>query len=205
MKVKLVFLIMIFLITGCAKNKEVKIPISPEEIKEAINYGEKNASLTFTEFTKDWTIDYGYEYGKGKATLITPFLRVALLAKNAKEKNQKLDMKIVNLALKDMSDKIIFRVTIYGDYPTFGKTAKFYLEYNGKKVNPISSYTSFYSQFARDYTHISEGEVKFSNREIPKDAKIKLVVSYLPYETEKEKEKPKETICTFEFDLSKHR
>jgi len=203
MKRKFLYLILIFLITGCAKNKEVKIPISPEEIKEAINYGEKNASLTFTEFTKDWTIDYGYEYGKGNATLITPFLRVALLAKNAKEKNQKLDMKIVNLALKDMSDKIIFRVTIYGDYPTFGKTAKFYLEYNGKKINPISSYTSFYSQFARDYTHISEGEVKFSNKEIPKDAKVKLVVFYLPYEAEKEK--PKETICTFEFDLSKYR
>jgi hypothetical protein len=203
MKRKFLYLILIFLITGCAKNKEVKIPISPEEIKEAINYGEKNASLTFTEFTKDWTIDYGYEYGKGKATLITPFLRVALLAKNAKEKNQKLDMKIVNLALKDMSDKIIFRVTIYGDYPTFGKTAKFYLEYNRKKINPISSYTSFYSQFARDYTHISEGEVKFLNKEIPKDAKVKLLVFYLPYEAEKEK--PKETICTFEFDLSKYR
>jgi len=205
MKTKLICLISFLLLAGCAKNKEVKIPLTPEEIKEAIVYGEKNAFITFTEFTEKWTIDYGYEQGKGKATLITPFLRVALLAKNAKEKGQKLDMKIVNLALKDMSDKIIFRITIYGDYPTFGKTAKFYLEYNGKKINPISSYTSLYSQFARDYTHISEGEVKFLNKEIPKDAKVKLIVSYFPFEFETEKEKPKETICTFEFNLSKYK
>jgi len=79
------------------------------------------------------------------------------------------------------------------------------LEYDGKKINPISSYTSFYSQFARDYTHISEGEVKFPSKEIPRDAKVKLVVSYLPFETETQKEKPRETTCTFEFDLSKYR
>jgi len=202
---KYIFLILVSLIVSCGKKEEVRIPLGTEEIKEAINYGEKNASLTFTEFTEKWTIDYGYDYGKGKAILITPFLRVALLAKNAKERGQKLEMKVINLALREISDKIVFRVTLYGDYGKFGKTAKFYLEYKGKRINPISSYTTFYSQFARDYTHISEGEVKFPNREIPKDAKIKLIVSYIPFEREFQKGKPKETICTFEFDLSKYK
>jgi len=199
MKGKFLYLILIFLITGCAKNKEVGIPISPEEIKEAINYGEKNASLTFTEFTEKWTIDYGYREGKGKATIITPFLRVALLAKNAAEKNQKIDMKIVNIALKDISDKLCFRVCLYGNYATFGRTAKFYLEYNGKKIQPISSYMSPYSQFTRDYTHISEGEVKFSKKEIPENAKVKLIVIFKPFE-----ELEAET-CIFEFDISKYK
>ena len=104
MKKILVLILTFIFISGCGRNKgNGERILSSDMINEAINYGEKNVSLTFTEFTEKWTIDYGYEYGKGKATLITPFLRVALLAKNAKEKNQKLDMKIVNLALRDIS------------------------------------------------------------------------------------------------------
>lgn len=202
MKELLILIGVSLLIVGCSKEKkEVKIPLSEKEIEEAISYGEKNASMTFTEFTSNWTIDYGYEQGKGRATLITPFLRVALLAKNAVEKNQKIDMKLINLALKDTADKIIFKVTLYGDYPTFGRTTKFYLEYNNKKIEPLSFYMSPYSQFARDYTHISEGEVKFSKKEIPEDAKVKLIVEFKPYENKESKP----TTCTFEFDLSKYK
>ncbi|MGC8977069.1 MAG: hypothetical protein ACP5OB_05535 [Candidatus Ratteibacteria bacterium] len=201
MKKTILFFGLILLLNGCGKkSNETKIPLTQKEIEEAINYGEKNASMTFTEFTNNWTVDYGYEQGKGRATLITPFLKVALLSKNAKEKNQKLDMKIVNLALKEIADKIVFRVTLYGDYPTFGRTAKFYLEFNNKKIQPISSYMSPYSQFARDYTHISEGEVKFLKDQIPEDAKVKLSAIFKPYEYNE-----KETTCTFEFDLSKYK
>lgn len=202
---KLIFFLSIFLLfAGCSKKEKLVIPLSEKEIEEAIKYGEENSNLTFTEFVEKWTIDYGYEQGKGKATLITPFLRVALLSKNAAEKNQKIDMKLVNLALKDMADKIVFKVTLYGDYPTFGRTAKFYIEFNNKKIYPISSFMTPYSQFARDYTHISEGEVKFPNKDIPKDAKIKLVVNYKPYE-DTDKVPGKVATCTFEFDLSNYR
>ncbi|MCS7179898.1 MAG: hypothetical protein N2589_07405 [bacterium] len=192
------FLLILLLFFGCDKEEKIiKLPLTQKEIEEAIEYGKKNASLTFTEFTENWTVGYEYEYGKGKAVLITPFLRVALLSKNAVEKRQKLNMKIVNYALKEVADKIFFKVSLYGNYATFGRTAKFYLEYNGKKIQPISFYMSPYSQFTRDYYHISEGEVKFLNKDIPPNAKIKLVAIFKPYEDEEEK------CCSFEFDLSK--
>jgi len=198
---KILILILTFnFISGCGRNKgNVERILSSDMINEAINYGKENASLTFTEFTEKWTIGYEYEYGKGKATLITPFLRVALISKNAAEKNQKVDMKIVNMALKDISDKLYFRVSLYGNYATFGKTVKFYLEYDDKKIQPLTYYMSPFSQFTRDYYHISEGEVKFSNKDIPKNAKVKLVAVFKPYEDEKEKS------CVFEFDLSKYK
>ncbi|MCM8771669.1 MAG: hypothetical protein NC922_01125 [Candidatus Omnitrophica bacterium] len=199
-KLLIISISLIIIFSGCFKKREItNLPLSPQEIEEAINYGRTKANLTFTEFTEKWTIDYGYEQGKGKVTLITPFLRIALLSKNATEKRQKIDMKVINLALKDIADKIVFKVTLYGDYPTFGRTAKFYLEYNNKKIQPLSAFMSPYSQFARDYTHISEGEVKFSNQGIPKTAKVKLFVVFIPYEKEKE------TTCSFEFDLSKYK
>ncbi|HOK57033.1 MAG TPA: hypothetical protein PKV21_06635 [bacterium] len=198
---KVIFLICLcVLISGCSRNKiNLEEVLSSEQIEEAINYGKENVSLTFTEFTEKWTVGYEYEYGKGRATLITPFLRVALLSKNATEKHQKVEMNIINMALKDISDKLYFRVSLFGNYATFGRTVKFYLEYDGKKIQPLSYYMSPYSQFTRDYYHISEGEVKFSNKEIPKDAKIKLVAVFKPYENEKEKS------CSFEFDLSKYK
>ncbi|MCM8767822.1 MAG: hypothetical protein NC921_03440 [Candidatus Omnitrophica bacterium] len=198
---KIIFFVVIgVLLLSCEKEKiNIEKILSQEEINEAMNYGKENASLTFTEFTEKWSVGYEYEYGKGRATLITPFLRIALISKNAAEKNQKVSMKILNMAIKDFSDKIHFRVSLFGNYPTFGRTAKFYLEYNNKKIQPISFYMSPFSQFTRDYYHISEGEVKFSNKGIPKDAKIKLIAVFKPYENEEEKE------CVFEFDLSKYK
>lgn len=199
---KLLFILgFIIFVSGCGKKEKVDVEeiLSSAEINEAINYGRENASLTFTEFTEKWTIGYEYEYGKGKAILITPFLRVALISKNAAEKHQKIDMRVVNMALKDISDKLYFRISLYGNYATFGRTAKFYLEYNNKKIEPISYYMSPYSQFTRDYYHISEGEVKFSKKEIPNGAKVKLVATFKPFEDEKEKS------CSFEFDLSKYK
>ncbi|MFN4227098.1 MAG: hypothetical protein ACK4F0_03030 [Candidatus Ratteibacteria bacterium] len=200
MKRILFFGVIVIFLFSCSKEKvNLEEVLSPEEINQAINYGKEKATLTFTEFTEKWSVGYEYEYGKGRATLITPFLRVALISKNAAEKHQKVNMKIVNMALKDFCDKLHFKVVLFGNYPTFGRTAKFYLEYNNKKIHPLSSYMSPYSQFTRDYYHISEGEVKFSNKGIPKDAKIKLIAVFKPYENEEEKE------CVFEFDLSKYK
>ena len=196
----ILFLGIVFLIIGCQRKNEITEQIlTPNEIEQAIKYGKENANLTFSEFVKDWSIDRGYEFTGGKAVLITPFLRVALLSKNAEERNQKVDMKVINMVLKDISDKICFKVTLYGDYATFGRTAKFYLEYNGKKIQPISSFMAPYSQFARDYTHISEGEVKFSKKEIPEKTKVNLVVTFKPVEEDKE------ITTSFEFDLKKYK
>lgn len=198
-KIIVMKLILVFL-CGCGKKgrKEV-LPLSPSEIKEAIRYGEDNASLTYNEFVSPWTVDLGYEQGYGKATILTPFLRVALLGKRAKEMHKEVDMKIINLALKEEIGKIHFKVTLYGDYPTFGRTVKFILKYNDKEIKPVFSYMAPYSQFTRDYYHISEGEVKFEKGNIPKDAKVVLVTIFKPRENEEEKK------CEFEFDLSKYR
>lgn len=197
-KILLLNFIFIFL-SGCNKKiSDEKLPLVSSEIQQAIKYGKENVYLTYDEFVSPWTVDLGYEQGYGKATILTPFLRVALLAKRAKEMNREVDMKILNMVLKEEIGKFHFKVTLYGDYPTFGRTAKFLLKYNNKEINPIFSYMPPYSQFTRDYYHISEGEVKFEKGDIPESAKVILVVIFKPRENE-------ERTTKFEFDLSKYR
>ena len=194
-----IFLILL-LYTGCSrKEKKIVLPLSEEEIQQAIEYGRKRAKLTFIEFAKDWTIDLGYEEGKGMATLITPFLRVALIGKKAAELGQKVDRKLIHMALEKEIGYIHFKLQLYGDTPTFGRELKIYLEYKGKKIFPSYLHLPPYSEFTRDYYNVVKGDVKFAKSGIPDDARIKLVVFY------PEKGTRKASTCEFIFDLKKYR
>ena len=96
MKKSGVFIILLlFLLASCSKNKP-SVVINRALIDDALAYGEKNASLSFYEFVKPWTIDLGYQVGKGYTTLLTPFLRVAILGKNTYEQKGTVDIIIEN-------------------------------------------------------------------------------------------------------------
>ena len=199
-KVFLLLGILIFLI-GCEKKKEnnAKLPLSDEEIKEAIEYGKKNVSLTYTEFTKKWAVDLGYNRGKGRAVLITPFLRVALIGKKAAKYNEKIDYSLIKKVLLKDADKLYFDVMLFGDFPEFGRTVKARLKCNGREFSPLYLYFPPYSQISRDYTQIVTGRIKFSKDDVPDNCKIILIVTFCPLKGEKE------TTCKFCFDLSKIR
>lgn len=200
MKKIAMFFILLLCLTNCAKKEEsVVLPLREEEIEEAFEYGRKNADLTFIEFTKDWTVDLGYEQGKGTATLITPFVRVALLGKRAAQLGQKIDYKLVKIVLKDEIGILYFHVSLYGDTPTFSRKTKFSLKYKGQSFEPVSVFVPTYTEFTRDYYNIAKGKIKFKKQDIPSDSTVTLVVTF-PQE-----EMSKEYFCEFEFNLSKYK
>jgi len=199
-KIFLILGILAFL-TGCGEKKEnnVKLPLSDEEIEKALEYGRENVSLTYTEFTEKWAINLGYERGKGRAVLITPFLRVALMGKKAAKYNEKIDYSLIKQVLLKDADKLYFEVMLFGDSPQFGRTVKAILKYDGREFSPVYLYFPYYSQMSRDYTQIVTGRVKFFKDNIPDNAKISLIVTFSPLKEEKE------TTCKFSFDLNKIR
>ena len=140
---------------------EASVPTEEVSIEELVSAAKRHNSVgiaytyneptIFIEFAKDWTIDLGYEEGKGMATLITPFLRVALIGKKAAELGQKVDRKLIHMALEKEIGYIHFKLQLYGDTPTFGRELKIYLEYKGKKIFPSYLHLPPYSEFTRDY------------------------------------------------------
>ncbi|MCD6408287.1 hypothetical protein J7L87_04465, partial [bacterium] len=162
---KTTFLLTLFLvfIAGCSRKEEnIQLPISEEKIEEALKYGKENASVSLTEFTEPWTVDLGYEYWKGRATLITPFLRIALIGRKAAKLGKEPDYNVIKVALKDEIGKLHFRVSLYGDTPTFGRGVDFILKFDNKEIKPVYKFVPSYSQFTRDYYNVATGEVKFS-------------------------------------------
>ena len=192
--------ILVFLVS-CRKEREskVELPLSDEEIEKSLEYGRKNVSLTYTEFTEKWAVDLGYERGKGRAVIITPFLRVALIGKKAAKYNEKVNYSLIKKVLLEESDKLYFEVMLYGDYPEFGRTVKARLKYDGREFFPVYLYFPHYSQMSRDYTQIATGRIKFLKDSIPDDAKITLIITFSPLKGKKE------TTCKFSFDLNKLR
>ena len=200
-KTTLLLILFLIFIAGCSRKKEnIQLPLSEEKIEEALKYGKENASLSLTEFTEPWTVDLGYELWKGRATLITPFLRVALIGRKAVKLGKEPDYNVIKVALKDETDKLHFRVSLYGDRPTFGRGVDFILKFDSKEIKPIHKFMPLYSQFTRDYYNVVTGEVKFSKNGIPEDGVVKLIAIFPPEKDEKERKR-----CEFTFDLKKYR
>jgi len=191
----------LLLISGCSKKQiAVQLPISEKEIEEAIEYGIKNASLSTTEFVSDWTVSSGYGGGKGSATIVTPFLRTALLAKQAEMTGQKVKRELIEQVLKKDANELTFDVLLFGEYPQFGKSVQCSLKYDNKTIQPVYQFIPPYGEMARDYTQAVKGTVKFKKEGIPATAKVVLCFSFNVSEEGKEK-----YTCEFEFDLSKYR
>jgi len=175
------------------------LPLSEEEIQEAITYGKSRAQLTANELLQDWTVDLGYEQGRGRAVLITPFARVALLAWQAAKTGGDLNRQLVEIALREQARFFHFRVSLYGDEPGFCRKARFTLNWNGKKIEPTSGYVPAYGDFTRDYYVVATGDIKFPRTSIPSDAEVRLEVT-IPATKE-----TKANIIVFPFPLAAYR
>ncbi|MCM8770052.1 MAG: hypothetical protein NC911_10395, partial [Candidatus Omnitrophica bacterium] len=173
------YLLIVVLLTGGCGHQEspVSLPLSEKEIQEAISYGTAHSQETANELLSEWTVDLGYEQGKGRAVLITPFARVALLAWQAARKGEPVNRRVVEIALRQISEVMVFRVSLYGDEPNFCRQARFELVSGNKQFLPISSYVPVYGDFTRDYYIVATGEVKFNRKDIPVDDLVKLQVT----------------------------
>ena len=196
------FGVVLLLFQGCGRKTEegTVSPLTDEEIRQASDFGAENAELSLTEFTYDWTVDLGYGQGKGNATIITPFLRVALLSRQAALTGKKPDEYLIKAAMKEDAGSMNFEVLLFGGSPKFGRTVQFLLKYNDVELKPSYFFMPPYSEIARDYTQTAKGRVKFKKEGIPADAEVVLAASF-----KTEEEIDEVSLCEFRFDLKKYR
>ena len=98
---------------------------TPEQIQEAIEYGQKNKNLDIAAFSKPWTISLGK--GQGSASLFTPYHNLAYKARKAAVERREFTNQNIMEAL-DIGKILTFSVTVYGDQYDFAMrhSAKIY-------------------------------------------------------------------------------
>ena len=98
---------------------------TPEQIQEAIEYGQKNKNLDIAAFPKPWTISLGK--GQGSASLFTPYHNLAYKARKAAVERREFTNQNIMEAL-DIGNILTFSVTVYGDQYDFAMrhSAKIY-------------------------------------------------------------------------------
>ena len=99
--------------------------LSPEQVDEAIEYGQKNKNLEIAVFTKPWTVFLGK--GIGSATLFTAYHNVAYKARKCAVERREVTMQNVLDAI-GLGDTVSFTATVYGEAYDFAMryTAKLY-------------------------------------------------------------------------------
>ncbi len=198
-----IVLLVLLVFSGCRSKKsmeEAVLPLTEAQIQEALEFGAKNSELSTREFTADWTVDIGYGESRGNTTIVTPFLRVALLGKEAAIAGRKPDTKIINSVLKEEANYITFNVMLFGGYPQFGRSVKFILKHGEEEIAPHYMSMPPYSQMGRDYTQSATGSAKFKRAGIPENAKVTLVATF-----NVDPETTDIHTCKFEFDLSRYK
>ncbi|HHT9107479.1 MAG TPA: hypothetical protein ACFYEF_03625 [Candidatus Wunengus sp. YC63] len=99
--------------------------LTPEQVQEAIVYGQKNKNLDMATFSKPWTVSLGK--GKGSASLFTAYHNLAYKARKAAVERREFTIQNIEEAL-DIGSTLTFSVTVYGDEDNFAMyyTAKIY-------------------------------------------------------------------------------
>jgi len=220
-KVALAILMVGMLFSGCSKEKKPSVNIDEKLLQEAIEYGKSKAGVSNYEFMEPWSVYLGYEIGKGRAVYFTPFLHAAQMAKNAAEKNLKPDINIIRKAVAAKSNTLNFLILTYGNEPDASRRIKAYLIYDKTRVEPVYAHFPPFGEFNRDYYQQINGEVRFSKKDIPENAIVKLCIEILPKEEKEQKPHEHEhhheseivvgqqvqqhIITEFIFDLSKYK
>lgn len=155
----------------------VSLELSAEQIKEAIEYGQKNRNMEIALFSKPWTICK--EKGIGAATLFTPFHNIAYKARKfAVERREFTQHDIVQAA--EIGDAFTFSVTVYGDEYNFcaNYTAKLY--YKDDVIQPEFEFAPEIAEASEFWpdppSHAARLVFKFPTKDIDLNALIMLAV-----------------------------
>ena len=90
--------------------------LTEQETAAAIEVGQR--SVGSEEFDREWRVDGA---GGSSVTVLTPFHRLALAARNATFKNEPLKRREIEELLKDHRDRLIVRATLHGDRVDFAR------------------------------------------------------------------------------------
>jgi len=86
--------------------------LTPEQIQEAIEYGQKNKAMDMAGFSRPWIVSLGK--GIGAATLFTPFHNLAYKARKMAVERREMTGEDIKQTL-EAGDVLSFSVTVYGE------------------------------------------------------------------------------------------
>lgn len=113
----------------------VYFSLSDEQIRQAIEYGEKNNDLDYIAFLDEWVVvsQEGYEW----AALNTKFSVLAYEAKQASLAARKLTEAEIYQSISEGEDSLSFHVVLYGNSPDFSLDYHAVLLYKNKSIQPV--------------------------------------------------------------------
>ncbi|TVM03724.1 MAG: hypothetical protein CV087_04010 [Candidatus Brocadia sp. WS118] len=112
--------------------------LSDEQVKQAIEYGEKNNDLDYIAFFSEWVMvsHEGYEW----AALNTKFSILAYEAKQASLSARKLTEAQIYQSMAEVEDILSFHVVLYGNSSDFSKDYHAVLLYKNKPIQPVNEH-----------------------------------------------------------------
>ncbi len=153
--------------------------LSDEQIRQAIEYGEKGKDADDVSFLAEWVSvsDDGYEW----ATLNTKFSILAYEAKQSSLTFKKLTEVQMSRVLSEVEDVLSFHVILYGNASHFTKDCHAVLLYKNKRIQPINEQNDPHSKATNlgtqtTTTYRAACRYDFPNYCVEPDANIVLVI-----------------------------
>lgn len=152
------------------RNAEPVLPddfLSAAEIEEAIAYGLEKQDVFLAEFTRPWTVDHGYGHlhGGGRATVFTPYLTLALMARNAARAGFEISPEeLVRLLRRDYR-QLRVEIVFYGPDMHFDRDYRLILLDDEREIEPARVVRRDYDQ-AREYTITARWDCYFAHDEL---------------------------------------
>ncbi|NUO09559.1 MAG: hypothetical protein HUU08_12930 [Candidatus Brocadia sp.] len=152
---------------------------SDEQIKEAIEYGEKNKDADYISFLSEWVSVSGDEYEW--AALNTKFSIVAYEAKQAALSSRKLTETQIFQLISEVEDILSFRVVLYGNSSGFARDYQAVLLYKNKVIQPVNEQNDEHARPANlgiriPVTYRATCRYDFPNYLIEPDEEVILVI-----------------------------
>lgn len=147
------------------------LKLTDREQKEALRVGQR--SVTTDSFDAEWRVDNGA--GEG-VTVITPFHRLALAARNAAFGNQSLKPGHQARILRDLKERLVFWVSLRGSSEGFARHYRPQLLMGDVTIEPA------FVQNERTAVRESDGRYRarcvytFPSKDIPPKSRVTLVV-----------------------------
>lgn len=188
----------VFLMLLCFnKAYAIYYDLSNEQIKQAIEFGEKNENTDNTAFLSEWmsVSNDGYEW----AALNTKFSILAFDAKQAAQASRKLTEPQILQFMSEGEETLSFHVVLYGNSPGFASSYHAVLLYKNRPIQPILEQNDEHAKSTNMGMRVlviyrATCRYDFPNYHIEPDAEVILVI-ISPLNKERR----------FTFDLSKIR
>lgn len=179
----------------CAQAEAIMIGLTPEQTKEAIEYGKAGKKTAMIDFSKEWSVSLGEKVGW--ATLYDEFHNLAYMARKAALENRELLPHEIKKAVSQ-DNVLTFTATVLTDSMYYNYFRPSTLHFDDRV---IAATYEFQPQMCEDSIYFPESPYyvaacvyKFPIEGIDPNSKVTLAVV-----------KPEGDELLFEFDLSKMR